>query len=93
MPHLGWQAETVKLTSLDRPEAECYGRVADERGARIRLLITRRLPAGDSVQIDGPGFLVLGEVCYCEPAGAEYEAYIKVTHVAPDSYLFPAKST
>jgi hypothetical protein len=93
MPHLGWQSETVKVTSLDRPETECYGRVADEGGNRILLLIPRRLPACASVQIDGPGFLVLGDVCYCEPAGAEYVVYIKVAHVAPNSYLLAAKSS
>jgi hypothetical protein len=92
MPHLQWIGETVRVTSLDNPETECGGRVTEEGGNRILLLLTQCLPAGASVQVDGPGFLVLGDVCVCEPAGAEYAVFIKVVHVAPNSYLAAAKS-
>ncbi len=91
MSHLSWLGETVTIKTLDPPETECSGRVAGDRNRQLRLLVAQPLPVGATIQIDGPGHLVLGEVYRRESSGAEYEVYIRVVHAVPDSSQFRAK--
>ena len=90
MSHPHWLGVTVRLTTLDPPETECSGCVAGEWYNQLCLRVAAPLPIGATVQIDGPGYLVLGEVYRRECAGAEYEAYVRVVHCIPDACQFKA---
>ncbi len=75
----------VKITKLGAAEGEYWGRISSLTGTRVHLNVDEPLPPGTSVRIDGPDFLLLGEIVYCEPEGNEYTAYCDLEHASADA--------
>jgi hypothetical protein len=67
-------------------------RIASLHGRRLHLSTDEPLSPGTSVRIDGPDFLLLGEICFCSREGEEYTAYFELEHAASDADLERVRS-
>lgn len=76
----------VKITELGAGGANPHwGRIAQQSGENLRIVLHDRIAPGASVQVEGEGVLMLAEVCDCGQAGEEYVAHLKLEHVLPHS--------
>jgi hypothetical protein len=72
---------------LGAREFGAWGRIASLNGRRLHLSLDVPIEPGTSARIDGPDFLLLGEVCFCKQENGEYTAYFDMEHAASDSEL------
>lgn len=70
----------VRITLLRDPPQQLAGRLSNLSGGGLRLLTEQPLPEGAPVQIEFDELTLLGEVCYCRPAGPSYAAGVKLEH-------------
>ena len=82
----------VRITRIGSPEPGSWGRIASLHGRRLHLSTDEPLSPGASVRIDGPDFLLLGEICFCSREGEEYTAYFELEHAASDADLERVRS-
>ncbi len=70
----------VRVTLLRDPPEQLQGRLSNLSRAGLRLLTEQPLPEGAPLQIEFDDLTLLGEVCYCRPAGCMYAAGVKLEH-------------
>ncbi len=68
----------VEIKILDQPGEQSRARLSNLSASGARLLVERPLPLGAPLQINCDDLILLGEVCYCRPAGSLYAAGIKL---------------
>lgn len=59
--------QQVTVTVLDETGTKLLGRIVNLSGRGLRLRLSRPIPTGAAVQVEGNDSLFLGEVCYCHP--------------------------
>jgi hypothetical protein len=77
----------VRITGLGSREVGTWGRIASLHGRRLHLSLDQPIEPGTSARIDGPDFLLLGEICFCKQENGEYTAYFDMEHAASNSEL------
>ncbi len=82
----------VRVSRIGSPGPDYWGRIASLHGRRLHLSLDEPIAAGVSVRIDGPDFLLLGEICFCGREGSEYTAYFDLEHAASDADLERVRS-
>jgi hypothetical protein len=77
----------VRITGLGSREFGTWGRIASLHGRRLHLSLGEAIEPGTFARIDGPDFLLLGEICFCNQENGEYTAYFDMEHAASDAEL------
>jgi hypothetical protein len=72
--------QPARVTLLGASEVDCLGQVASVSGASMRLLLDRAVPHGAAVRVEWDDTLVLGEVCDCGAAGAQFSVGLNLEH-------------
>src|SRR6266851_2835498 len=72
--------EPVHVTVLGECETELLGRVTDYTAQGIGLVIDARVSVGTAVKVEWSNTLLLGEVCYCRPAGKGFAIGLQLEH-------------
>ncbi len=72
------------VTVLDGDKTSIAGRVVNASGRGLRLLVDRPIPVNSPVRVDLDGQLLLGEVCYTAPEGADVAVGLSLDQVLHD---------
>ncbi len=80
MSELGTGISTVRLTTLEEPQASFDAHVESADGTRIVVTCGGRLKLGAAVSLDSNDRLLLAEVLGCEAAGHGTRALLDVQH-------------
>ena len=73
-------AVSVVILGDAAPAGSFEGRVCDQSKNGLSLQSDHRMRPGTMVRIDSGGYVLLGEVRYCEQIGSEWRAGIDVEH-------------
>ena len=71
-------ARVKVLNPLSSAGPASAARVYNRSSVGLRLTVPRQIFAGALVQILIPGEVILGEVRYCSPAGAEFDIGVRI---------------
>jgi PilZ domain len=69
---------TVKITTLDEPEASYKGRLANLSAHGLSLIMTEELPTGSVVRVEWGKTMFVGEVIYCQVHRDEFLVGLQV---------------
>jgi hypothetical protein len=77
----------VRISGLGSRQVGTWGRIASLNGRRLHLSLDQPIEPGTSARIDGPDFLLLGEICFCKKEQDEYTAYFDMEHATSHAEL------
>lgn len=81
-----WQSEQpARLTVLGPDGKQLACRIVNVSGRGMGITVDEAIRAGTSVKVECDDALLLGETCYCRPAGGKFAIGLKLEHVVFDS--------
>jgi hypothetical protein len=72
--------EPVHVTVLGECETKLLGRITNYSAHGMGLVIYSPVSIGAAVKVEWSNTLLLGEVCYCQPAGEGYAIGLQLEH-------------
>lgn len=72
--------KVVFVTPLDGGSAQFQARMQDLSGTGMRLLLPLPVSSGTLLKVEWDDTLLLGEVCYCDPADGGFAAGLELQH-------------
>jgi hypothetical protein len=73
--------EPVHVTVLGACETTLLGRITNYSANGMGMLIDAKVAIGAAVKVEWTDTLLLGEVCYCRPAGEGFAIGLRLEHV------------
>ncbi len=70
--------QPVTITDLEQPDILMHGHLANFSAKGIRLTLQLFLKPGTMVKVEWGGTILLGEIMYCTPQGAEFAAGLEL---------------
>jgi hypothetical protein len=72
--------EPVHVTVLGEGEAQVLGRITNYSANGMCIVIDAKISIGAAVKVEWTDTLLLGEVCYCRPAGEGFAIGLRLEH-------------
>jgi hypothetical protein len=72
--------QIVRVTTLGEHAEEFLAQILNVSGTGMRLLVDRLVPAGMPLKIEWNQILLLGDVCYCQPAERGFAIGLELEH-------------
>jgi hypothetical protein len=72
--------QIVRVATLGEPPEEFLAQIENVSGTGLRLLVDRFVPAGMPLKIEWNQILLLGDVCYCQPAERGFAIGLQLEH-------------
>lgn len=72
--------QIVRVTTLGEHSEEFLAQIVNVSGTGMRLLVDRLVPAGMPLKIEWNQILLLGDVCYCQPAERGFSIGLQLEH-------------
>ncbi len=77
--------QPVSVKNLEQPDIVVAGRLANFSASGIRLMLERELSLGTMVKVEWGGTILLGEIIYCSPQGAEFAVGLQLEDALYDA--------